>query len=159
MPLSFDPEIAAALHKMMGDAPPPKLPPPGDVVTRRARFDAFMGLVNSMLPKVTDVITKDNETKSADGTNVKLRWYEKKGGARGPGVVYFHGGGMILGSVDLYDPVVQSYVSRSGVPMLAVEYRLVPENPHPMPVEDCYAGFKYLADHARRSESTRTALQ
>jgi acetyl esterase/lipase len=92
--------------------------------------------------------THDFAAKSADGTPVKLRWYEKKGGAKGPAVLYLHGGGMILGSVDTYDSVVRSYVSRSGVPMLSVDYRLAPESPHPMPVEDSYAGLTYLAEHA-----------
>jgi hypothetical protein len=52
MPLSLDPEIAVALQKMMGDAPPPKPPPPGEVAERRSRFDSWMGLISSMLPKV-----------------------------------------------------------------------------------------------------------
>jgi acetyl esterase/lipase len=149
-PLSLDPEIAAALQKMMGDSPPPEPPPPGNVVERRKRFDSWMGLVSSMMPKVTDVTHRDFTTRSADGGPVKLRWYEKKDGtgARGPAVLYLHGGGMILGSVDTYDSVVRSYVSRSDVPMLSVDYRLAPENPHPIPVEDSYAGLTYLADNA-----------
>jgi acetyl esterase/lipase len=148
MPLALDPEIAAALQKMLGGAPPPEPPPPGDVAGRRAMFESWMGLVSSMLPKVTDVTTRDFAVKSADGTPVKLRWYEKRGGAKGPAVLYLHGGGMILGSVDIYDSVVRTYVSRSGVPMLSVDYRLAPESPHPMPAEDCYAGLTYLAEHA-----------
>ena len=67
----------------MGDAPPPNPPPPRDVFARRAVFES-MGLVSSKLPKVTDVTTCDFATKSADGTPVTLRWYEKKGGAKGP---------------------------------------------------------------------------
>ena len=148
MPLSLDPEIAAALQKMMGGAPPPEPPPPGDVAGRRSRFDRWMGLVSSALPKVTDVSSHDFATRSADGTPVKLRWYEKAGGRKGPAVLYLHGGGMILGSVDTYDSVVRNYVSQSGVPMLSVDYRLAPESPHPLPVEDAYAGLTYLADHA-----------
>lgn len=145
MSLSLDPEIAAALQEMMGDAPPPEAPPPGDVATRRARFESWMGMVRSMMPKVTDVTTRDLATESADGASVNLRWYEKEGGREGPAALYLHGGGMILGSVDTYDSVVESYVSRSGVPMLSVDYRLAPESPHPIPVEDCYAGLTYLA--------------
>jgi acetyl esterase/lipase len=148
MPLSLDPEIAAALQKMMGGTPPPEPPPLGDVVGRRSRFDRWMGLVSSMLPKITDVDSQDLATRSADGTPVKLRWYEKRGGAKGPAILYLHGGGMILGSVDTYDTVVRNYVSQSGVPMLSVDYRLAPESPHPMPVEDGYAGLTYLAGHA-----------
>jgi acetyl esterase/lipase len=149
-PLSLDPEIAVALQTMMGDAPPPKPPPPGNVAERRTRFDNWMGLVSSLMPKVTDVTHHDFATRSADGGTVKLRWHEKEGATdtKGPAVLYLHGGGMILGSVDTYDSVVRTYVSRSGLPMLSVDYRLAPESPHPIPVEDCYAGLTYLADNA-----------
>jgi acetyl esterase/lipase len=55
---------------------------------------------------------------------------------------------MICGSALLYDPVVSAYVEASGVPMLSVEYRLAPEHPHPVPVEDAYAGLRWLVAHA-----------
>ena len=55
---------------------------------------------------------------------------------------------MVSGSLDLYEPFISSYVSAAGVPMLAVEYRLAPEHPHPAPVEDGYAGLRWLAGHA-----------
>ena len=66
----------------------------------------------------------------------------------GPAVLYLHGGGMISGSVAIYDGPVSRYVSNSGVSMLAVDYRLAPEHPYPVPVEDCYAGLRWLAEHA-----------
>jgi acetyl esterase/lipase len=66
----------------------------------------------------------------------------------GPAVLYLHGGGMISGSVAIYDGPVSHYVSNSGVSMLAVDYRLAPEHPYPVPVEDCYAGLRWLAEHA-----------
>jgi acetyl esterase/lipase len=148
MPFVLDPEIADALRKTMGDGPPPTPPPAGDVAGRRVMFDGWMGLVSLMLPKVGDVTTHDFATTSADGTPVKLRWYQKEAGTNGSAALYLHGGGLILGSIDTYDSVVRNYVSHSSVPMLAVDYRLAPESPHPMPVEDCYAGLTYLADCA-----------
>ena len=54
---------------------------------------------------------------------------------------------MICGSVDLYEPVVAAYVRASGVRMLAVDYRVAPEHPHPTPVEDCFAALGWLHDH------------
>jgi acetyl esterase/lipase len=65
-----------------------------------------------------------------------------------PALYYIHGGGMISGSsrdvlgelLDLADPV--------GAAVVSVEYRLAPETPHPGPVEDCYAGLVWTAEHA-----------
>jgi acetyl esterase/lipase len=56
----------------------------------------------------------------------------------GPAVLYMHGGGFFGGSVDLFEPLIRAYVKASGVPFLAVEYRLAPEYPYPIPVTDCY---------------------
>jgi acetyl esterase/lipase len=63
-------------------------------------------------------------------------------------VLYLHGGGMIVGSVAIFDGPVSRYVARTGVPMLSLEYRLAPEHPHPAPVEDAYAGLVWLAGRA-----------
>jgi acetyl esterase/lipase len=63
---------------------------------------------------------------------VPLRWYAPPARARlqaGPAAVCLHGGGMICGSVQLYDRVIAAYVADSGVPLLAVDYRLAPEHP------------------------------
>ena len=71
-------------------------------------------------------------------------------GGSGAAVLYLHGGGMIVGSVPIFDGPVARYVARSGVSMLSVEYRLAPEHPHPTPVEDAYAGLVWLAENAER---------
>lgn len=65
-----------------------------------------------------------------------------------PGIYHIHGGGMVMGDnrtgiVDLVDLVVDL-----GVVVVSVEYRLAPEHPHPAPVEDCYAGLVWTAEHA-----------
>jgi acetyl esterase/lipase len=55
---------------------------------------------------------------------------------------------MIVGNFGLFDAPLSRYVSASGVPMLSVDYRVAPEHPHPVPVEDSYAGLRWLSDHA-----------
>ncbi|PNP85038.1 hypothetical protein FNYG_01563 [Fusarium nygamai] len=65
-----------------------------------------------------------------------------------PAVIYAHGGGMILGSVEAYDKVVAAYVARTGVPSLSVDCRLAPEHPHPIPVNDVYAALNWLVAHS-----------
>lgn len=118
---------------------------------RCARIGGLFSLIGSILPKITDVATRDLHAEAADGTPVLCRWYTKQNvPAPGSAVVYAHGGGMICMGIDDYDAIVRRYVSRTGVPFLAVEYRLAPEFPAPTPVRDVYAGLKLL--HARAGE-------
>jgi acetyl esterase/lipase len=129
----------------MADSAPPLV---GDVDSRRPLLDAIMAQTAAAQPMPTDVKATDFHATAADGADVLLRCYVEVGVAAGPAVVYLHGGGMISGSVALYDGPISRYVSGSGVSMLAVEYRLAPEHPYPTPVEDCYSGLLWLVEHA-----------
>jgi acetyl esterase/lipase len=82
---------------------------------------------------------------------VPLRWPTTEGHGSsndGSAVVYLHGDGMILGSVQASDRYVAGHVAESGVPVLSVDYRRAPEDPYPTPVEDCFAALAWLAAHA-----------
>jgi acetyl esterase/lipase len=146
--LSFDPEVAAVLAPLaaeIADVPPLEV---GDVEGRRATLEPSLGAANAAQPMPADVTIRDFQATSFDGSDLMLRWYEKSGATSGAAAVYLHGGGMILGSVSLFDGPVARYVSASGVSMVSVEYRRAPEHPHPAPVEDAYAGLTWLAEHA-----------
>lgn len=148
MTFTLDPQVAAILAPMaeaMADAPPLAV---GDVATRRVVLEAMMAQTAALQPTPADVTITDFHAVAEDGTKVLLRWYAKEGAAPGPASLYLHGGGMILGSVAVYDGPIARYVSASGVPMLAVDYRLAPEFPHPTPVEDVYLGLRWLHEHA-----------
>jgi len=152
MSMKLDPEVEAALAPLMAAmANIPKLEV-GDVAGRRQAFDGFMSMLFGAMPKPTDVIRKDFHATTADGHSLSMRWFAKESNkapfAATPAVLYLHGGGMIIGSVELYDPLLATYVSQSGVPMLAVDFRNKPESPAPTIAEDCYVGLTYLREHA-----------
>lgn len=65
-----------------------------------------------------------------------------------PGLLWIHGGGYVLGSIQQDDLLMQHIVEVVGCLALSVEYRLAPEYPFPAPVEDCYAALKWMASHA-----------
>jgi len=104
----------------------------------------------STAPPFEDVATQDFTTKAEDGHELLLRWFYKKDLPTQPGsaFVYAHGGGMIACSLNVYDKVIKANVSASGVPLLAVEYRLAPEVRAPVPMTDVYAGLQWLHAHA-----------
>ena len=65
-----------------------------------------------------------------------------------PALYWMHGGGMMIGSMDMDEALLVGAVDRFGFAVVSVEYRLAPEHPHPAPVEDCYAGLVWTEAHA-----------
>nr|WP_235215644.1 alpha/beta hydrolase [Phaeacidiphilus oryzae] len=65
-----------------------------------------------------------------------------------PAFYNIHGGGMIIGTNRIGMPELLEHAEELGAAVVSVEYRLAPENPHPAPVEDCYAGLVWTAEHA-----------
>ncbi|HEV2987081.1 MAG TPA: alpha/beta hydrolase [Candidatus Angelobacter sp.] len=65
-----------------------------------------------------------------------------------PAVMYFHGGGWVLGDVETYDRFVREIANGADAAVVFVEYDRAPEEHYPVPVEECYAATKWVADHA-----------
>ena len=65
-----------------------------------------------------------------------------------PVVYSMHGGGMIVGNNGMGTDVALDWAQELGLAVVSVEYRLAPDTPHPGPVEDCYAGLVWTAEHA-----------
>lgn len=66
-------------------------------------------------------------------------------GARRPGILYLHGGGLIIGSAVQGDPLCRRLADELGAVAASVGYRLPPEHPYPAPLDDCYAALQWLA--------------
>lgn len=77
-----------------------------------------------------------------------------------PVLVYLHGGGWVVGSVETHDPFCRLLCEAAGVIILAVEYRLSPEHPFPAGLEDTLAAYRWAAEHARSfgGDAQRLAL-
>ncbi|WP_411346949.1 alpha/beta hydrolase [Paenibacillus sp. WLX2291] len=65
-----------------------------------------------------------------------------------PAIVFYHGGGWVLGSLDSHDELCRRLSVAAGAVVIAVEYRLAPENPYPAAVWDAYNALCYIAEHA-----------
>ena len=144
----MDPQIQQALAAMLQAAGAVEPPAAGDTETRRQTLNGMFAQLG-LLQTDTDAVQVDSFTMPVAGVSVELRWYTQTRQTPAGGVaLYLHGGGMICGNLDVYDRFIKSYVAKSGVPILAVDYRLAPEHPHPAPVEDCYAALLWLKEHA-----------
>lgn len=72
----------------------------------------------------------------------------KEGSEPYPVMVYFHGGGWVLGGLDTHDSVARSLTNSSGAMMVSVDYRLAPENPFPAAVRDAYTATEWVIQNA-----------
>jgi len=148
MPFTFDPEFAPLMAlRAEAVAAMPVVTTPLEL---RAMADVGLGMLAQSLPSIGAVSEREVAVTAADDTELPAVWVTKDGHSTGSAAVYLHGGGMVCGSVATYLPFVRRYVERTGVPMLAVDYRLAPEHPHPTPVEDCFAALEWL--HANAAE-------
>lgn len=110
----------------------------------RAAMDA---MVDGMLPpvpvaRVTDLVIPN------DDADVPARLYRPDAPTAGELLVFFHGGGWEVGSVETFDRPVRRLANDSGMSVLSVDYRLAPEHPFPAALDDCIAAVEWASDHA-----------
>ena len=148
MTYELDPELAPIMAALAERSADTAVPGRGDWQAVRATATDGLAYMATLVPPSTGVGTTSYFTEAPDGAELELRWYAKEGSSPGSAVVYAHGGGMVAGSLDLYDEVVSGYVSQTGVPFLSVQYRLAPEIGGTKLAEDVYAGLTWLVDHA-----------
>jgi acetyl esterase/lipase len=75
-----------------------------------------------------------------------------------PGMLFFHGGGLVAGSLDTHDAVCRSLSNESGCRVLAVDYRLAPEDRFPAAIADGCAALEWIAAHAEELYVDRERL-
>ncbi len=120
-----------------------------DIVARRAALEQMFAMLE--VPENPRVAQEDRTVPGPEGDpEITVRIYRPVD-ASGPlpGIYYIHGGGMVLGDIQGEDANATLICDQVGAVVVSVEYRLAPEHPHPAPVEDCYAGLVWTAEHAQ----------
>jgi acetyl esterase len=79
---------------------------------------------------------------------IPARLYRPSAANNLPVLLWFHGGGWVIGSVDGSDPTARSLANQSGCAVVSVEYHMAPEAKFPGSVEDCYAATKWVTDNS-----------
>ncbi|NKX53047.1 alpha/beta hydrolase [Arthrobacter sp. E918] len=86
-----------------------------------------------------------------DGGAIRLRHYLPRDPGTGTGravVLFLHGGGWVIGSLQTHDRLCRRLAAVSGLDVVAVDYRLAPEHPFPTPLEDCRAALGFVRAQA-----------
>jgi acetyl esterase len=114
--------------------------PQGRLVIRRQSL-----LTGGRLP-IGEV--RDLSVPGGDGP-IGARLYVPRGAAGpSPLLVFIHGGGMVFGDLDSHDATCRLLAERAAVRVLALDYRLSPEHKFPAAVEDCWAAYQWVVEHA-----------
>jgi acetyl esterase len=144
----IDPDLQTMLEAqakaMEGQQMPPLDLLPAEMV--RAGYRVQRLAQDTRAPK--DVAAQDLKV-PGDAGDVGCRLYTPAGAAAvTPGLVYFHGGGFVIGDLDTHDGHCRRLASYAGVRVLSVDYRLAPEHPFPASHDDALAVTKWAFDHA-----------
>jgi acetyl esterase len=143
MPL--DPMVKGFLDQMAAQ-PGPKLfelaPAEG-----RAMFAMMMQMIG---PKDVAVGGVKNLTMKGPGGDIALRAYAPvaAGSEALPTLVYFHGGGFVIGDLETHDGLCRQFANEAGVRVIAVDYRRAPEAPFPAALDDAFAATQWIEQHA-----------
>ncbi len=96
-----------------------------------------------------DVLAVDRTLPGGDGPRRARVYTPARARAKGaPGLVWFHGGGFVIGSIESHDGVCRALASRSGAVVVSVDYRLAPEHRFPAGLEDAIAATRWVLENA-----------
>ncbi len=91
-------------------------------------------------------VIRDLACAGPDGNEIPLRLYDaRETRGAGPLILFFHGGGFVLGDLDTHEPFCAEMARQLDLPVLAVAYRLAPEHPFPAGPDDCIAAARWAA--------------
>jgi acetyl esterase len=101
-------------------------------------------------PRPKSLRCEDVSVPSKSGS-VRVRIYRPAGEGVLPGVLYMHGGGWVLGSIETHDDMCAEIAQGAKVTVVAVDYRLAPEHPHPAQLEDNIAVLQWMREKGNLS--------
>lgn len=100
-------------------------------------------------PELDKNVNMEDRVIAGPSGDQKIRIYTaKKSSKPAPALIYIHGGGMILGSIEGEAGVAQMFCAESGATVISVDYRKAPEFPYPAGADDCYSAAKWVFDNA-----------
>ena len=140
-----DPKIEAFLKEAAEAGAPPlcTLTPEEGRIAKNAAFIQFGGPP----PPVSKVV---NDTIPGPAGPIPVRIYTPEGEGPLPVLVYYHGGGWVIGNPDTHDSVCRNLANKTPCVVVSVDYRLAPEHKFPAAVEDCYAATLWVSKNADR---------
>lgn len=140
--MQIHPEMAAVLEQFK-DAPPMDFV--ATPVPEIRKLMDHMAFPPADLPMHE---VREIDIPGGDGQPLKLRLYRPGTAQAAPVMVYFHGGGWCIGTLDTHDNLCRHLARLTGMNLVSVDYRLAPEHVFPAALDDAYAATRWVALHA-----------
>jgi acetyl esterase len=123
--------------------------PPLETLPLREAREAFRrhAAVSGGLPEPVGTV-RDLQVEGAAGPLAARHYAPDEPGGPHPLIVFFHGGGFVVGDLDTHDSTCRLFCRHTGANVLSVDYRLAPEHPFPAAVEDGRAALRWATAHA-----------
>jgi acetyl esterase len=152
MPL--DPQVEGLLNQIAAMGTPPIASM--TVEEARAMSAGFVAMGGEEVP----VASARDITIPVDDAKLGARVYAPDGDGPHPIVVFFHGGGFVIGDLDSHDNVARTICRDAQAIVVAVDYRMGPEHRFPAAPQDCFAATRWVAEHAAEfdGDASRLAL-
>ena len=141
MPL--DPAVRVILDQMVASG----LKPFNEVSVEEAR--ASMLALAGASGELENVARIEDRKVPGPRGDIPIRVYTPAGQLPLPLLVYFHGGGWVVGGIETHDGLCRQLANKAKAVVVSVDYRLAPEHPFPAAPEDSYAATRWVAEHAR----------
>lgn len=150
--MSLHPQIAALLERVARSPLPPYHTVPAFVARR-----IYRDTRSALAPKAPEIA--EARLMVFDDA-VAVRAYRPVLGETLPALVFFHGGGWIIGDLDTHDVVCRQLAIGARCAVFSVDYRLAPEHQFPAAVEDCFFATRFVFEHHRslKIDATRIAV-
>ena len=135
--MPVDPQVQTVLDQMAARATPP--------ITTLEPAVMRAGAKNAPRPPAPEVGKVEDRTVPGPGGEIPVRVYTPEGPGPFPALVWFHGGGWVLGDIEMADGSSRHLVNMAGCVVVSVDYRLAPEAKFPAAAEDCYTATAWVA--------------
>ena len=148
--MTLDPQVKLVLEQLAAAGAPPL-----ETLSPEQARKAFT-LPRSEVESVGKVA---NRTIPGPAMDIPVRvYYPKESQTTYPALVYYHGGGWVVGNIESHDDVCRALTNLANCVTISVDYRLAPEHKFPAAVEDSYAAVQYIYDHAEDFQIDRSRI-
>ncbi len=155
----MDPQVEALLQMMAAQAQAAGVPPLWELEPAVARANAEVSFAAFNQPLPSSVTITDRTIPGPAG-EIPVKVFTPAGTGPFPLVVYFHGGGWVIGSPATHTRLCAELAEGAGAIVVSVHYRLAPEHTPPAQLDDCVAATRWAVEHAAelKADGSRFAL-